>query len=62
MALNKCNNCHCDCHCDGLHTHHFDGDVCTCEQCNCEKSKAQDKTYESGGLVIDDTGECDSCQ
>ena len=63
MTQNKCTNCHCKCHCDGgLHTHHYDGDVCTCEQCNCEKSKAQDKTYESGGLVIDDTGECESCQ
>ena len=63
MTQNKCTNCHCKCHCDGgLHTHHYDGDVCTCEQCNCAKSKAQDQTYESGGLVIDDTGECESCQ
>ena len=63
MTQNKCTNCHCKCHCDdGLHTHHYDGDVCTCQQCNCAKSKAQDKTYESGCLVIDDTGECESCQ
>ena len=60
---NKCNSCNCKCHCqDVLHTHHYDNDVCTCEQCNCDKSKAQDKTYESGGVIIDDTGECESCQ
>ena len=62
---NKCNSCHCKCHCqDVLHTHHYDNDVCTCEQCNCDKSQAQDKTFESesGGLVIDDTGECEGCQ
>ena len=60
---NKCNSCLFKCNSqDSLHTHHYDNDVCTCEQCNCDKSKAQDKTYESGGLVIDDTGECESCQ
>ena len=52
MTQNKCTNCHCKCHCDdGLHTHHYDGDVCTCQLCNCAKSKAQDKTYESDGLA-----------
>jgi len=60
---NRCNNCHCKCHCDDeLHTHHYDGDVCSCEQCNCEQSNAHDKTYESNGLVIDDTNDCESCQ
>ena len=75
--MNKCKNCHCDCHCDGeLHNHHYDGDPCTCENCECKKDKVEDKrtykthkewandmSYENnGGLVIDDTGECDSCQ
>ena len=63
----KCTNCHCDCHCkDGsLHTHHYDGDLCTCDKCECksDKTKADDLSYENnGGLVIDDTGECESCQ
>ena len=63
MSNYKCNNCHCKCHCDGnLHTHHYDGDVCACEQCNCAKSKAEDATYEGSGVVIDDTNECESCQ
>ena len=62
--MSKCKKCHCDCHCDGdLHTHHYDGDVCTCDNCNCERGTAQDKTYENeGGLVVDDTNECESCQ
>ena len=61
---NKCNNCHCKCHWqDALRFYNFDNDVCTCEQCNCSKSKAQDQSFENnGGLVIDDTGECESCQ
>ena len=62
----KCKNCQCDCHCEGnLHTHHFDNDVCTCDNCACKnnKDRAEDSTYENnGGLVIDDTGECESCQ
>ena len=64
MSNYKCKSCHCKCHCDnGLHTHHWDNDVCTCEQCNCEKSKAEELTYESnGGLVIDSTDDCESCQ
>jgi len=41
--------------------------ICNCQSCDCAKSKAQDLTYEyaggeNGGLVIDDTGECESCQ
>ena len=49
MADNKeCKNCGCECHCSGdLHNHHWDGDVCTCEQCNCAKSKAEDLTKDS---------------
>ena len=52
----KCKNCNCDCHCDGdLH-----GDVyglCTCENCKCREVKEEPE-----GLVVDDTGECESCQ
>ena len=61
---NKCKNCNCNCHCDGdLHTDVYG--VCTCENCECRngKDKAEDSTYENnGGLVIDDTEECESCQ
>ena len=64
MADNKeCKNCGCECHCSGdLHNHHWDGDVCTCEQCNCAKSKAEDLTYESNNVVVvDSTNECEGC-
>jgi hypothetical protein len=29
---------------------------------NCECGREEDSTYEGGGVVIDDTGECESCQ
>ena len=54
--MKKCKNCNCNCHCDGdLH-----GDVyglCTCENCKCREIKD-----EPAGLVVDETGECESCQ
>ena len=61
--MSKCGKCHCDCHCgEDLHAHHYDGNICTCNKCEC-KSKAEDKSYENeGGYVVDDTGECESCQ
>tara|TARA_R100000458_G_C8061102_1_gene103989 strand:+ start:107 stop:325 length:219 start_codon:yes stop_codon:yes gene_type:complete len=32
----KCKNCHCNCHCkDELHTHHWDKDLCICDNCKC---------------------------
>jgi len=63
----KCTKCHCDCHCeDGLHTHHYDGDLCTCDKCECKdnnKFKARDLSDENNdGIIIDDTDECESCQ
>ena len=64
--MGKCKNCNCNCHCkEALHGHHYDGDLCTCDNCECKngKDRAEDSTYENnGGLVIDDTGECESCQ
>ena len=30
---------------------------------NCEcNGREEDSTYEGGGVIIDDTGECESCQ
>ena len=64
--MGKCKDCHCKCHCnEDLHAHNYDGDLCTCDNCACKKAKdkAEDSTYENnGGLVIDDTEECESCQ
>jgi hypothetical protein len=34
----KCKDCNCQCHCKAeFHLHHWDGDVCTCEECICTK-------------------------
>ena len=52
----KCKNCNCDCHCDG-DTH---GDVygeCPCQNCKCREVKDEPE-----GRVVDETGECESCQ
>ena len=58
---NKCKNCHCDCHCkNDLHVPDSSldtGGACTCENCECREVKDEPE-----GLVIDDTGECESCQ
>ncbi len=60
--MNTCNKCNKPCHCYGS-TSELINNKQYCESCNCEKSKAQDLSFENnGGLVIDDTGECESCQ
>ena len=46
----KCNKM---CHCPNA-----EGE---CTNCECGK-REEDSTYEGGGVVIDDTGECESCQ
>jgi len=54
--MKKCKNCNCKCHCDGeLHADVYG--VCTCDNCKCREVKD-----EAEGLVIDETGECESCQ
>jgi hypothetical protein len=36
--MGKCKDCHCDCHCsEALHGHHYDGDLCGCDKCKCNK-------------------------
>lgn len=43
--VDKCTNCHHDCHCkEELHADEYG--LCTCEYCNC-KTKADDKTWEN---------------
>ena len=42
----KCKNCHCNCHCDGdLHTHHFDNDICTCDDWTCKRTYKKQKDH-----------------
>jgi len=57
--MSNCEKCHHDCHCKKeLHSDVYG--LCACKKCEC---KTEDKNYENeGGLVIDDTGECESCQ
>ena len=62
MSERTCQKCGHLCHCIEA-----DHEGCKCTSCECEQSKAQDLTYEycgaeNGGLVIDDTGDCESCQ
>ena len=63
MNKKTCDKCHCDCHCgEPLHSNHYDKDLCTCDTCTC-KNRAEDASFENnGGVVIDETGECESCQ
>jgi len=60
--MNKCKRCNHDCHCGGKE--HIDEylDMCQCGHCDCQQGKAEDLTYENNGVVVDDTGECESCQ
>ena len=50
-----CKKCNKMCHCPNA-----EGE---CTNCDCN-SREEDKSFENerGGLVIDDTGECESCQ
>ena len=53
--MKKCKNCNCNCHCDGeLHAETC-MDVCTCDNCKCREVKDEPE-----GLVVDETGECES--
>ena len=52
--MTKCKNCHCDCHCsENLHGHHYDGDLCACDDCKCKrvykykKDHATDMSFEN---------------
>ena len=57
MDNRTCKKCGHLCHCIEA-----DHDGCKCTGCECGQ-RAEDTTYEnSGGIVIDDTNECESCQ
>ena len=54
MTEQFCKKCNKICHCPNAQ-----GECANCE-CN---SRAEDQSFENnGGVVIDDTGECESCQ
>ena len=52
MSKKTCTKCHCNCHCgEPLHSHHYDKDLCTCDNCECSEKKAEDLTYENNVRV-----------
>ena len=54
MENQICKECKHICHCSR--------DCCDCKKCDCQ-SKAEDRSFENeGGLIIDDTNNCDGCQ
>jgi len=54
MTERFCKKCNKMCHCTNTES----GE---CKNCECTTKEEEDATYE-GGVVIDDTGECESCQ
>ena len=57
MKLRFCKKCNHLCHCMEA-----DHEKCKCDGCDCN-GREKDRSFENeGGLVIDDTGECESCQ
>ena len=53
VSCKKCNHlCHC------VEADHSD---CKCENCECN-GREEDKTYETGGVVIDSTQDCEACE
>ena len=57
MTERFCKKCNHLCHCIEA-----DHEGCKCDACECN-SRAEDRSFENeGGLVIDETGECESCQ
>ena len=51
-----CKKCNHLCHC--IEADHSD---CKCENCECMQ-REEDKTYETGGVVIDSTQDCEACE
>ena len=56
MTERFCKKCNKNCHCADTTKND-----CDCDNCECG-GKEEDSTYEGGGVIIDDTGECESCQ
>ena len=52
-----CKKCNHLCHCIEA-----DHEGCKCTGCDCDSGRAEQATYEGGGVVIDDTNDCESCQ
>ena len=57
MMDRTCKKCGHLCHCIEA-----DHEGCKCTGCDCDSGRAEQATYEGGGVVIDDSNECESCQ
>ena len=57
MDNRTCKKCGHLCHCVEA-----DHEKCNCDNCDCENGRANDKTYETGGVVIDSTQDCEACE
>ena len=67
MAKTRCKTCNCLCHCSVVGHSDMLG-ICPCQMCNCKKqddkskvSIVKEKVF-GGVTVVDDTGECETCQ
>jgi len=57
--MSKCNKCDHICHC-GMGNEHRITTGCGCDGCNC--GVVVEGNSGGGGVVVDDTKECESCQ
>ena len=57
MDNKTCKKCGHLCHCVEA-----DHEKCDCDNCDCENGRATDKTYETSGVVIDSTQDCEACE
>ena len=57
MMDRTCKKCGHLCHCIEA-----DHEGCKCTGCDCDSGRAEQATYEGGGVVIDDTNDCEFCQ
>ena len=67
MAEVRCKSCNCQCHCS-VESHSDMLGICPCQMCECKKqddkskmSIVKEKVF-GGVTVVDDTGECETCQ
>ena len=59
IQMSKCKNCNCICHCS-LEEHSDAYGVCPCQACAC--SHEDNGGAVEGGVVMDNTEDCESCQ
>ena len=55
MTERFCKKCNKMCHC-------ANAEKDECQNCDCNTREEDQRLENTGGLVIDDTGECESCQ